>query len=206
MNKPKKCKQCKVSFIPIRRLQMVCSPKCAIAYASKKQAEKIKKEIDKKVSDMKPYAKERGHKKYFQDEINLLARKIDSKFGHDTCICCARKLDKQIHGAHRHSVGSNSTLRYNLHNIHSATSHCNQHSNTHISGYKVGLALRYGYKYAFMVEDLPLTYKTIKLTALEIVEKLKLVRKINRTFDTYVFESAIDARENLNNLIGIYRG
>jgi len=203
--KSKKCKECKKLFAPIRSLQMVCSPKCASTYASKKQAEKVKKDVDKKVSELRPIAKESENKKELQTQINLLARKIDASFGYDTCICCERKLDKQIHGAHYHSVGSNSTLRYNLHNIHSATSHCNQYSNTHISGYKIGLEKRYTNSYFYFVESLPIKHKSIKLNALEIVEKLKLVRKINRDFHTYVFGDAVYARIMLNKLIGIYK-
>lgn len=145
------------------------------------------------------------NKKYLQQEINKLARMIDAKFNYPCIDCCGRSYGKQIDGAHFHSVGSNSTLRYNLHNIHSADSQCNNFSNTHISGYKNGLTLRYGKEYLQMLYEIPVAYDHLKLTNVEIAEKLKIVRSIIRTFDTYSLVDGKSARELFNKLIGIYK-
>tara|TARA_R110000868_G_scaffold379046_1_gene644730 strand:+ start:240 stop:845 length:606 start_codon:yes stop_codon:yes gene_type:complete len=200
-------------FIPLRPLQSVCSNSCAYDLAYQKVEERIKKKnaVDKKIWNkekaiLKIETHSKEYKKELQKNINLLARMIDAKFGYTTCICCNRDFGKQCDGAHFHSVGSNSSLRYNLHNIHSANSYCNNYSNTHISDYKIGLEKRYGKEYfEYVVNELPLKYQTIKLSSNEIFEKLKLVRNIIKNFNSYVWIGSENTRTSLNNLIGIYK-
>lgn len=149
------------------------------------------------------HAKE--NKKYLQDEINKLARMIDAKFGYGCIDMCQKPYGKQIDGAHYHSRGGNCSLRYNLHNIHSANSQCNCYSDKHKPGYFVGLEVRYGIDYANMVaSDLPAKYPLIKLSNQEIHDKLTIVRKINREFGTYQFTNGKQARNLFNKIIGIY--
>lgn len=166
---------------------------------------KIKKEANEQTKRIKVVVYERENKKYLQNEINKLARMIDAKFGYETCICCHRGFGAQCDGCHYHSTGSNASLRYNLANIHSGSSYCNDYSNTHITGYKEGLATRYGIEYQdYIVNQLPLIYKEIHLSAHDIVEKLAIVRKIIRGLDKVQFKNAIEARDVLNEQIGIY--
>ena len=132
---------------------------------------------------------------------------IDAKFKIVNCIDCDKLMDKeknQIDACHLISKGSNSTLRWHLHNLHSGHNHCNFYSSKHESNYRKNLAIRYGNEYLEMINGLPLVYKTIKLSSFEIVEKLKIVRKLIRDFETLEFESPIAARTLLNKVIGIY--
>jgi len=216
--KNKKCnkgnfdKRCK--FEPERIGQVCCSVECAIeliqskTYVNQREKEiRVKNVKEKKILMDKwgatAYLKE--NKKYLQNEINKLARLIDAKFGYETCICCHRGFGAQCDGCHYHSTGSNASLRYNLANIHSGSSYCNDYSNTHITGYKEGLATRYGIEYQdYVVNQLPLIYKEIHLSAHDIVEKLAIVRKIIRGLDKVQFKDAIEARDVLNEQIGIY--
>ncbi len=198
------CKNCKKEFQKTSPLQSVCSPVCAIERSYELNKAKREKEVNDKVEAMRPNAHAVKYKGELQKEINLLARKIDAKFGYECIDLCGKPYGSQTDGAHKHSVGSNSTLRFNLHNIHSARSDCNKYSPLHQSGYLMGLIKRYGQDYADKVENLPSIYKGLKLTNNEIVEKLALVRKINRTFDTYLITSGDTAREMFNALIGIY--
>ncbi len=197
-----RCKECKQKFVPKFFLQKYCMDnlECIKAFNDGRK-EKL---ICDKVKEMKVNTHSGENKKELQKEINLLARKIDAKFGYQCIDLCGRPYGKQVDGAHFHSVGSNSTLRYNLHNIHSADSHCNNYSNKHLSGYLLGLDLRYGKDYPVVVKNLPAFYPSLKLTNIEIVEKLALVRKINRTFETYNITSGDTARTLFNNIIGIY--
>lgn len=204
----KKCKNCKTKFETVRPLQFICSANCAFEYV-KKQAEKkrlIDKKEEKKVFALrKVKAHEKKHKNSLQNEINKLARIIDAKFW-NCCIDCKLPFrpETQQHGAHYHDIGGHNSIRFNLHNIHSSTSQCNLYSNKHKSGYKIGLIERYGNDYYEMIESLPGKYLRIKLSSLEIYEKLKIVRKLVRDFETFNFENAINARNQLNKIIGIY--
>ena len=206
--KPKKCKwsKCGKMFIPNIPLQPVCNYMCAVGYNKDKQEKKESEDINEKVKKMKINTHSEDRKSDLQDEINKLARKIDLKHGYYTCIDCQRTFEcnGNQHGAHFNSVGSNSTLRYHLDNIHSANGHCNKFSDLHHTNYIKGLEKRYGTEYLKKVESLPLKYKSIHLTNQDITDKLKIVRLLNRTLHTYQFESAIEEREYFNKIINIY--
>lgn len=208
-----RCKSCGVKFTPTKFLQKFCMANeyctdAAIQFVldnNRKLAEsKEKKDWNEKKKILKVNTHSKEYKKEFQDNINLLSRMIDLRFEYLTCIDCDKGYGPQQDAAHFHGRGSNSTLRYHLHNLHSANSHCNKFSDVHHVNYKIGLEKRYGKEYLKYVEDLKINIKSIDLSNQDIVDKLKLVRSIIRNFDTYKFESSLDARTQLNNLIGIY--
>ena len=199
--KPKKCKNCKCKFTPsFSNLQNCCNYKCAIDYEKKKfltkgtpqfKAAKIEVSIGENRTEL-------------QRNINLLSRMIDASFGFNTCIDCGKPFGKQIDAAHFHDVSTNGNVRFNLHNLHSARSDCNKYSSSHKIGYTWGLEVRYGLNYLNQVEALKTEIKELKLNAVEIAEKLKLVRHIIRNFDKYKFDTALIARNQFNKIIGIY--
>lgn len=195
--KQKKCKFCKEIFQPQRSLQYLCGPECGWRYGEKLAEKRILKE-------MKVEAHQKKNKTTLQKEINKLARNIDKKFGITDCIDCGVYMGKQIHGAHYHSVGSNNSLRFNLHNIHSSTSQCNKYSENHKEGYTKGLEKRYGNVYLDYIKNLPLEFPSIKLSSKEIVEKIKIVRHLNRAIDNTILFDPLQARSLYNNIIGIY--
>lgn len=51
--KPKTCKSCKKKFTPTRPLQSVCSPRCAIEYANRREQAKLRKEAAQKRKEIK---------------------------------------------------------------------------------------------------------------------------------------------------------
>lgn len=133
---------------------------------------------------------------------------IDLKFGYVTCIDCGNSYGEQQDGGHFKSVGSNSSLRYNLDNVHSQASNCNRNG---MGGGKTleyyrGLIARYGQSYADYVDsELQLKYPTIKLSEKEVYEKLTLVRSLVKNFNTFELTDSLQARTLFNNLIGIYK-
>ena len=201
--KQKKCKMCPTYFTPKNSFQKVCSPKCAIEYAKQQRIKKNRKERRQKLPELYP-TKYRG---LLQTEVNKLAREIDIACGFSTCIDCGETLVGigQVDAAHFHNSKNHGNIRYNLHNIHSARSSCNFYSDSHKQGYKQGLAKRYGKVYLERVKGLDKLYSDIKLTNKEVAEKLKIVRKINREFDTYKINDGISARDMFNEIIGIYK-
>ena len=177
------------------------------AHIRKQQAKAtkiVKSEQAKKDLEAKIKYKPENYQAALQIEINKLSKMIDASFNYHDCICCNNILNASINAAHFHSVGSNATVRYNLHNVHSARTHCNNYSAEHKSGYILGLEARYGKEYLEKVQSLVIQYSHIGLKSNEIYEKLGLVRKIIRNFSTYKFESSVQAREMLNKIIGIY--
>lgn len=210
-----RCLECKIKFKPVKFLQKYCkgNDECLTAEAlylldkmkkvnAKKVKDNKKQEREKdKVMKIEVYSKE--NKKLLQSEINKLCRMIDNKFNYK-CIDCDQPFGNQTDGAHFTSVGANTSTRFHLHNIHAARAYCNQYSDVHKEGYIAGLEKRYGEEYLKMVEGLPLKYPLVKLSNVEIHEKLTIVRKLVRTFDTYKFENAISARSMFNKIIGIY--
>lgn len=202
MKKLKKCKVCKTEFKPDQPLQMVCSPNCAIEYTKESKRKAHRKERREKLPELYP-AKYRG---YLQDEINKLARKIDAKLGYTTCIDCDKTLIGigQVDAAHFHNKKNHGNIRYNLHNLHSAKSDCNKYSDNHKIGYREGIIERYSAEYMNRIDGLDLEYKDIKLKNKEVAEKLAIVRKLNREFDTYQITDGISARDVFNKIIGIY--
>lgn len=175
-----------------------------MAKAKKMVAKASDKELNDKINSWRPVAHEKKYKKSLQNEINKLSRMIDAKFGYVTCIDCGKPFGLQTDACHFNGVGSNHSIRYNLHNLHSGKSDCNQFSDKHKQGYTIGLKERYGESYLALVEGLPLKYDYIKITPLEVFDKLKVVRGLIKHFDTYKAESSIEMREVFNKIIGIY--
>jgi len=206
-----RCKCCKEKFIPKKFLQKFCMEKdeCIKAFtefAREKNKKEQVKNWNKQKQELKVNTHSKEHRRDLQTCINKLSRMIDEKFGFITCIDCDRNFGKQIDACHFHGRGGNNSLRYNLDNLHSGRSDCNQFSDTHKQGYILGLEKRYGDQYKnYVVNELPLKYREIHLNNKEAVEKLTLVRKLIRDFDTFVFENSIQARKGFNTLIGIYK-
>ena len=170
------------------------------------QQRKAVKEWNKEKQIRSIEVKTKEYRQVLQAEVNKLARLIDLHFGYK-CIDCGKNYGKQIDGAHFDSVGSNSSLRYNLHNIHAAKSDCNKYSPNHKTGYIKGLEDRYGQAYlTYVSEELKLEYKELKITNQEVYEALKRARKCVREFNDLVegVENGKVARELFNELIDIY--
>jgi len=208
--KPKKCKVCKEKFTPMRPLQMVCSYQCGGKLAKLKREKKKEKELkewNKERKRREPDVRPQKYKGLLNTEIQKLSRLIDKKCGVAECIDCGRPLPKKYDSGHFHSKGSNPSIAWNLHNMHSQRSECNM---PEIGGgrrleYYEGLAKKYGQEYADYVRyDIVRLYPTIHVSNQEVAEKVTLVRKINREIDTYKFSDPIKARTMFNKIIGIY--
>lgn len=199
-----RCENCKEKFITKYFNQKTCLDKdeCIKYWVEKtknKDWKKRKKETSIDVHSQK-------HKNTLQEEINRLARMIDEHCGYTTCIDCDLTLSKQVHGAHFKNVKGNENIRYNLHDIHSATSQCNRFDSEHKVGYEVGLKKRYGLEYfEYVSNEIPLKYKTLHLTNKEIYEAISVVRKLQRTLHTYKSKDGAFLRTICNNIIGFYK-
>ena len=203
-----RCKICRKKFeYAFTKFEKVCQNRdCMIAYAPElaRNIEKVKQQNwDRRKKELKVEVPKKSNKIVLQDEINKLARFIDSKFRYD-CIDCGRALYLQVHGSHYHDVGSNEMIRFNLHNIHTSASDCNRWHGGRKEGYFGGLVHRYGNDYAIFVKEELKTVTHGKLSDGDYVEKIKIVRGLIRSIDTFKFTDGKQAREMLNKIINIY--
>ena len=208
-----KCKECNIKFEQYEFNNKYCKGiECQTAKAvhlleQKKKKDKQAWQIEKKaIKERNGWSTTKPPKNVLQDEVNKLVRMIDNKFLFH-CISCNTKSEVvQYAGGHRISVGANLSTRYNLHNIHKqCNKRCNQQLSGNPDGYDEGLIERYGRVYKnFVKYELRKTHDYIDLGSIDYPEKIKLVRKIIKDFDTFKFTSSINARIILNTLIGIY--
>lgn len=142
--------------------------------------------------------------KDLQPIVNHIARLIDHNH---SCISCNGNGKPQ--GGHYHSTGANSSLRFNLHNIHLQDYRCNCMEGANITGYNLGLIDRYGKDYQEYVEyQLVRDYPIIKLSIPELKiyrerarEIVKLLKKQNFI---YPAKKRMELRTKFNQAIGIY--
>lgn len=201
-----RCRICKDKFEVKIFNQKVCfEPECVLTWSKEVKLKEWEKQ-SKKVNKPKT-AKKKTSKEYLQDEINKLAKLIDTHFDYK-CICCGNDYKGQIDACHLKSRGHNLNIAYNLHNIHKGRAYCNQYSNLHIAGFEKGLVSRYSLEYFNMIDtELGLKYSYLGLKEIELKEALKKTRECIRSFKSYAkgYDNGKDLREFFNKKIGIYK-
>jgi hypothetical protein len=147
--KPKRCSCCKAVFTPLRSMQKVCGPRCAVAWAKKLADQKIaraKREERKSLREALEKAKTRGtHLKEAQAAFNAYVRERD--FGL-TCISCGL-APKQVFGGavdcgHYRSTGSAAHHRFNLKNCAAQCVKCNRFLGSNSVEMRKGMIARFG--------------------------------------------------------------
>lgn len=211
MAKINKCKACGEVFETQRVGQKVCSMQCAIQISkeleNKKELQEKKKEVKEwKVKKKKLIEENKSlsdYQKELQKEINTIVRLLDR--GHN-CISSDRPLGSKYDAGHLYSVGSNATLRFNLHNIWSQSVHDNQYKSGNFEGYQKGLIRLFGHSYFEYVESLK-SLPPLRLTKKELIEKKVICKEIIkelREIDFLDNNERLEMRYKLNKQIGIY--
>lgn len=200
------CRSCKTEFELLYFNGIVKSRLCIKCLVNKgkekqkkaeKQAWKIEKaELKEKIKTHKDYQSD------LQKEINKLIHLIDYL---QPCISSGSNTGKRNAG-HYYSVGSENSLRFNLHNIFIQTEYSNTYQHGDIHKYRIGLINTFGERYYNYVNDLKNTYPHIKLTKAELIEKTKLVRALIKGYKPYKLtqKQRIIERNKYNAIIGIY--
>lgn len=141
----KKCRECKTKFEPHNSLQVVCSPKCALANVKKETEKKAKQEAKAKrrwVREQKERLKSRGdHLKEAQQAFNNFIRERDRN---QPCISCGTYTAGQYHAGHYRTVGGNPELRFEELNCHRQCAQCNGYMSGNIVEYRIRLVERIG--------------------------------------------------------------
>jgi 5-methylcytosine-specific restriction endonuclease McrA len=148
--KAKVCKVCKADFNPMRSMQAVCGPRCAIEHSSltnRQAREKARRKADRKrkeaIKSRSEWAKEA------QAEFNKFIRLRDSQLG---CVSCGQSPNQgQRHASHYRSVAAASQLRYDTWNVHASCAQCNSMKSGNVVEYRIRLVDKIG---AERVEDI----------------------------------------------------
>lgn len=206
--KVKICKTCKYTFVPDRNFQACCSFDCAIKLTKENQAKKAKKDwVKEKAERKEAIMKPSEWEKILQDQTNHISRLLDRGCN---CISCKPETPIQkIFGGHLHSVGSNYSLRYNLHNIHRQCFSCNGKKGGQPILYLEGIVREYGQEYADYIHyDIKRKYTYLGLTVETIKEKILIAKLIKKELielgNTYDAKERVQLRYDLNKRIGIY--
>jgi len=138
-----------------------------------------------------------------QPIINAIARKID----HGQPCIATGSFNGKMNGGHYVSVGSNPTLRFNLHNIHIQSMHSNSFKGGDNLRYQDGLKSVYGLDYFNFVDSLRKDYHVLKLDIETIKSTISISRKILKDLpenEIYTPLDRIRLRSEINQKLGIY--
>ena len=201
-----KCKNpsCKKEFQQRRFNQIVCSPLCSIEYQKLLKSKKEAKEWRDKKAVMKEKLMNLSNwKKLLEKQVNTICRLIDKDC---KCISCNGKGNQ---AGHFHSVQSNESIRFNLHNLHVQEFNCNVERGGNVLAYSSGLINTFGNNYQeycmfTIVKDYPL----IKLDKNDIISAIELakqsIKELKEANKTYSPELRVKLRDYYNHKIGIY--
>jgi hypothetical protein len=144
----KRCKACKAEFNPVRPLQSVCGPICALEVSrqatEKKKAKEAQEDRKKTREKLDAMRTKPQLVKVAQTAFNAFVRARDAD---KPCISCGKPPDDSANGwdaSHYRSVGSSPHLRFVQDNCHKSCKHCNQFLAGNIVEYRKGLIERIG--------------------------------------------------------------
>lgn len=147
--KPKRCRACGNSYVPISSMSKACSVPCALALVRQANARKearAKREEAKAMRVAKEKVKTRGeHLKEAQAAFNAYVRERD--FGLP-CISCGIPSREAFGGAvdcgHYRSTGSAAHHRFNLKNCAAQCVKCNRYLGSNTVEMRKGMIARFG--------------------------------------------------------------
>ncbi len=183
--KPKTCRQCKTKFSPVRPLQQVCSPNCALEYGKAKTY----KIVASALKDERKETRQKLDAMRTKPQLVKLAEKAFNAFirardAGKPCISCGKPLgtEANTHDAgHYRSVGSAPHMRFVEQNVHGQCKHCNRYLAGNHVAYRSGLFERLGVQEVERLErDQTLrryTKEALIQMALEYREKARQLKK-----------------------------
>ena len=171
MTKLKPCQHCQNLFAPVRPLQAVCSPRCAMAKVRQdKQADKAQ------TRQRKAALKTNGERKAdAQRALNHWIVHVRDK--DQPCISCGRHHQGANHAGHYRSRGSAPHLALDPRNVAKQCSVCSLYLHGNLIGFRAGLIHRHGEAF---VTELEADNTPRHLTAHELDEIKREYRALAR--------------------------
>lgn len=175
MPKPKKCRECKQPFIPMRLLQAVCSPLCAITKAKREEKKKRDKVYREKKKVLRAQLKKLPElKREARTAFQAWIRKRDE---HLPCISSGKTTDIMWNGGHYLKAEIYSGLIFDERNCHKQTCYDNDYLAGNVIEYRKGLIARYGLEYVEQLESEADAKRVYKWTKEELIDIKKEYRK-----------------------------
>ena len=180
--KQKKCKVCKVSFIPVQFAQIVCGYPCAMIHSKNLKQQKEQREWKQDKAVLKDKLKtlsqyEADAKKSFQKWVRMRDNK-------QPCISCGVEQTELWDGGHYKKAEIYSGVIFDTHNCHKQCRKCNRFLNGNELMYRQGLIKRYGIEYADAIELKANETRNYKYTKEELIgKKIKfdiLIKELNK--------------------------
>ena len=143
--RPKTCSVCKTEFTPVRSLQKVCGPVCALAHAKAKESRQrkaIEKVERREIKVRKQRLKSRAD--YLRETQAIFNQWIRLRDAAEPCISCGRHHDGQYHAGHYRTVASAPELRFEPLNVWKQCAPCNNHKSGDIVNYRANLVNKLG--------------------------------------------------------------
>jgi len=165
---------------------------------AKRKTEILKKQ--KRIKEKKDNKQKSDYEKLLQKKVNKIARMLDVNTG---CHSCERPYNwnGRWDGGHFYSVGSNPTIRYNLHNIYKQCMVCNHFKHANDRAYKEKLIKIFGVKHfnekILSLKQMP----AIHLSKNDLIEKNKIANEILRDLK----QGKDYTRDEINEKLGIYK-
>lgn len=199
----KKCKSCKLPYLPKMPLQQVCSVICGITLTNARKQKAWTKEKSERRDKLKTHSD-------WSHEVDVLCQEIARLLDNGSdCVSC-QKPPKKKNGGHRFSKQAEPALRHNLLNIFLQCEACNSpnYRNGNPDGYDKGLVMYFGEDVKNEIHDLRAKYKSNKMTIPELIEAKARAKKIVKSLKelnlTYTPKMRIELRKKYNAKLGIY--
>lgn len=196
-----------------KRVNGLC-PKClrewskstpeGIEYVIKRIIPRAKKQVKEEIKHEKTKAKINSIDWAFrlQESINSIIRLID----HGQPCLARRYHASTIHAGHVYSRGAESSMKYNLHNIHRQSAQSNHFQNED-GLLREGLISEYGIEYFNFITSMRAT-PVLKYTNEEYhefhIKALKIANTLKRNGELFSLDERIQKRNEINMEIGIY--
>lgn len=170
--KSKKCKCCKVPFIPFRSTDQVCSLTCALSIA-KTQVQKQRDIEAKKVHD---HLKQRFKEKFktiteYENEAKAVFQKFIRLRDKDLpCISCGSLKTNLWDGGHYKNAGYYSGVIFNEWNCNKQCRYCNMYLSGNELNYREGLIRKIGIENVETLEQLAVETRYYKWTKEQLTE------------------------------------
>lgn len=169
-----KAPKCREKFIPRNSLDVVCSLKCALAFAKSKKAEKharLALRVEKRERKEK-LKRPKEHEDDAQRAFNAFIRERDIA---EPCICCGRwpktPSNHQWDAGHYRTTAAASQLRFDEDNCHKQLVSCNRGKSGNAVEYRLRLVAKIGPE---RVEALEHDSRIVRRS----VDELKAIRKV----------------------------
>lgn len=157
--KQPKCKnpECRQPFSQHNSMQIVCSPRCGLAWAAierKRKEAQLAREDRKDTRERKEKLKTRAD--YMREAQQAWNRYVRARDAGLPCASCgampAQKIGGTIDCSHYRSVGSSPHMRFHLHNAAAACVRCNRDLSGNVVELRKGLIARIGEEKVLAVE------------------------------------------------------